>query len=97
VRVPWSTPGFRRRNGPRAARRDRGSARLHAEQLHAFIRQEGMEQPDGIAAAADAGDERVRHASLGGEDLLPRLVPITDWKSRTIDGYGCGPRTDPRT
>ena len=22
--------------------------------------------------------------------------PITDWKSRTIVGYGCGPRTDPR-
>jgi hypothetical protein len=54
-----------------------------------------MEQADRIRAAADARDERVRQLFLASAKLLRVSFPITLWNSRTINGYGCGPRALP--
>ena len=49
------------------------AARLHADQPHAGIFSEGVEQADGVRAAADARHARVRQPAGLGHDLRPRL------------------------
>ena len=46
------------------------AAGFDADQLHAGIRNERVEQPDRVAAAADAGEDRIGQAALGLENLL---------------------------
>ena len=48
--------------------------RLHADDAHIRLIQEGMEQAYGVRAAADAGDHRVRQPPLGFHDLRAHLV-----------------------
>ena len=49
------------------------TARFHAEDLHALVVEERVEQAHGVGAAADAGDERVGQAALGLHHLLAHL------------------------
>ena len=65
-----------------------------ADRLHVIVK-ERVEDTDRVRAPADTGNDGVRHYSLFSHDLLPGFVPITDWKSLTIVGNGCGPTTNP--
>jgi hypothetical protein len=47
-----------------------------------------FEPPPTQATTASGSAEASRH-------LGPGLRPMTDWKSRTIIGYGWGPSTEP--
>ena len=47
---------------------------------------ERMKDADRVAAAADAGDDRVGQAARLLEDCSRASRPMTDWKSRTIVG-----------
>ena len=69
------------------AGRDAVAAGLDADDPHVAVVEEGVEQADGVGAAADAGDQRVGQAAfrLAASAPWPR-VPITDWKSRTMAG-----------
>ena len=49
------------------------AARLHADQPHAGVLSEGMEQADGVRAAADARHTHVRQPAGLGHDLRSRL------------------------
>ena len=53
------------------------AARLDADQLHRVIRDEGVEEADGVAAAADAGDHRIGQPAFRLQDLRARFSPIT--------------------
>ena len=46
-----------------------GAARFHADQLHALVADEGMKDADGVAAAADAGEDRVGQPAFPLQDL----------------------------
>ncbi len=60
VRVPCSTPAAAAGEARRVApRHDRFAAGLDADQPHAGVVDERVEDADGIAAAADAGDDRI--------------------------------------
>jgi hypothetical protein len=50
-------------------------ARLHADQPHAGIVPEGVEQTDGVRAAAHARHARIGQPAGLGHDLSPRLIP----------------------
>src|SRR3546814_7818322 len=50
------------------------AGRLDADDAHALVVEEGMEQADGAGAAADAGDEGVGPAPFGRHDLLARFA-----------------------
>ena len=74
MRVPCSTPALPPAN--RAAwrpRDDRLAAGLDADQPHAGIVDKGVEDAHRVAAAADAGDDRVRQLAGQLEDLRARL------------------------
>ena len=59
--------------------------------------EERVEEADGVAAAADAGDQQRRAAARRAPRICSRASsPMTRWKSRTIVGNGCGPSTEPR-
>ena len=51
------------------------AARLDAEQAHAGVPQERMEQADRVRSAADAGDRDVRQAARLRDHLRARLAP----------------------
>ena len=57
-----------------ASRLDRLAARLDADQPHRLLLDEGVEEADGVAAAADACDDGVGIAPDRGMDLRPRLA-----------------------
>jgi hypothetical protein len=59
---------------------------LDAENLDVAVVEEGVEQADGVRAAADRRDsESGRRPSA--QDICSRVSrPMTDWKSRTIAG-----------
>ena len=81
-----------RRGRPRAAA---APARLHADHLHRVV-EEGVEEAD----ARSSPRPRRRRARRAGRPRAPGSAPaprapITDWKSRTIVGYGCAPSTEP--
>ena len=46
---------------------------LDADELHPFIVEKGAEDPDGVAPAANAGDNGIGQGTGQGRDLLPRL------------------------
>ncbi len=48
--------------------------RFGADQAHARIVEEGVEDADGVAAAADAGGHRVRQAPVLGQHLRACLA-----------------------
>ena len=78
------------------ARRDAAAAGLDADQPHARVVDERVEDAHRVAAAADAGDDEVGQPAGARRGSAARASwPITDWNSRTISGYGCGPSTDP--
>ena len=84
------------RRGVLAGRDARRRAASTPIRRTAVVRDVRMEDAHRVRAAADAGDHRVglaagqlRHLHDGTRS------PITDWKSRTIIGYGCGPATVP--
>ena len=56
------------------AERVAAPAGFHADQFHRGIRNEGVEEADGIAAAADAGDQRIGQAAFGFENLPARFL-----------------------
>ena len=49
-------------------------ARLDADKAHVAVLEKGVKEADGVRSAADAGDQHVGQASLGGQNLLARLV-----------------------
>src|SRR5579871_4304276 len=50
------------------------AASLDADQFHGGVIREGVEDADGVAAAADAGHYQVGQASLLRQNLLARLA-----------------------
>ena len=56
------------------ARPDALAARLDADHPHVLVLEERMEQPDGVAAAADARDEQIRQTAFAFEHLAAGLV-----------------------
>ena len=52
---------------------DAMAAGFDADHPDALVFEEGMEQADGVRAAADAGDQRIRQAAFGFQDLLLAL------------------------
>ena len=61
------------------------AAGLDADQADRLVVDERVEHPDRVAAAADAGDDRIRQTA--GELGSARASrPMTDWNSRTISG-----------
>ena len=50
------------------------AGRLDADDPHRRVVEEGMEQPHGVGAAADAGDQRIGQPALGLQHLRARLV-----------------------
>src|SRR5688500_16111879 len=63
--------GKARRVAPRG---DALAARFNPDQPHARIVEEAVEDADGIAASANAGDDDVRQPPDPFENLLPRLA-----------------------
>ena len=59
---------------------------LDAEDRDVAVVEERMEQADRVRPAADGGDDRIGQAALLFHYLLARLLPITDWNSRTSSG-----------
>jgi hypothetical protein len=51
--------------------------RLDPDHLDVPFVPEGIEEPHGVTAAADAGDEHIGQPSLLGENLFPGLPPMT--------------------
>jgi hypothetical protein len=56
-----------------ALRNDAVAAGFDAGHAHAFVIEEGMEEADRVAAAADAGDEQIGQALLALQDLAAGL------------------------
>ncbi len=82
---------------PRALRRRSSAPCLHARSARGpGICEERGEEPDGVGPAADAGDQRRRRRPLSRASCALSSLPITDWNSRTISGYGEGPSAEPR-
>ena len=85
--MPCSTPAL-----PPAKRAacspglDAAAAGLDANQPHRAIGDERVEDAHGVAAAADAGHDGVGQPADRLETLRARLLPMTDWNSRTISG-----------
>jgi hypothetical protein len=50
------------------------AGRLHTDQAHALVVEEGVEQADGVGAAADAGDHGVGQPALALEQLRACLA-----------------------
>ena len=65
--------------------------RLDAEDLDAGVVEEGVEQPDGVGAAADAGDERIRQPALGLLHLGADLRADDGLEVAHHGGIGVGP------
>ena len=94
--MPCSTPADPAvERGRVAARLGTLAARFAADQLHPGVGDEGVEDADGVGAAADAGDHGVRQPAGLGQHCSRASTPMTRWKSRTIIGNGCGPPTEP--
>jgi hypothetical protein len=73
---PWSTPtaaGAHR--GTVAAGRDSLAARLDADDPHAAVCDERMEEADRVRSAADARDQDVGEPAQHAAALAPRLLP----------------------
>jgi hypothetical protein len=68
---------------------DASPARLDADQPHALVVEEGVEDAHGVAAAADAGDDGVGQPPGAVQRVLHLARasrPMTLWKSRTMAG-----------
>jgi hypothetical protein len=70
---------------------DAVAAGLDAAHADRGIVEEGIEQADGIGAAADAGEEQIGQAPSFSRICARASSPMTRWKLRTITGYGCAP------
>ena len=73
IAVQHAGPAAGQRRGM-LARLDAAARRLDADDAHALVVEEGMEQAHRVRAAADAGHQRVRDAALGFHHLRPRLL-----------------------
>ena len=63
-----------------------------------LVLNEVIEGTDGIGTAAYTGQHGVRKPSFLLQASAPLIsLEITDWKSRTMVGKGCGPMQDPST
>ena len=60
--------------GRMQAGREAVAGRLDAVDLDVAVVEEGVEQADGVGAAADGGDQRIRQAALRRQHLLARLA-----------------------
>ena len=68
---------------------DAAAAGLDADQTHLFMLEEGVEDADGVAAAAHAGHDGIGQAAgpvLGSSIWSMTLAPMMLWKSRTMAG-----------
>ena len=88
VAVQHAGPPAGQRGGM-AAGLDAVAAGLDADHRDGGIVEERVEQAHGVGAAADAGDQRVGQPAFAPHASARALrSPMTDWKSRTIDGIG---------
>ena len=62
------------------------AAGFDADQLHRAIGQEGVEDADGVRAAAHAGEDGVRQRPSDSRIWRRASSPMIFWKSRTIMG-----------
>ena len=62
------------------------SAGFDADQFDGGIRQERVEDSDGVRSTAHAGEDGIGQPAFGFENLPPRLFADARWKSRTIIG-----------
>jgi hypothetical protein len=67
------------------ARAGAGAARLDADQGDVVV-EEGAEEPDGVAAAADAGGEPSGSRPSAARIWARASFPMTPWSERTMDG-----------
>ena len=74
---------------------DAVAAGLDPDHAHALVVEEGMEEADGVRAAADAGDERIGQPSLGALELLANLVADHRLEVAHHRGIRCGPAAVP--
>ena len=84
-----------RQAGGMLARPETPASGLGSDQLDLGVRDERGEDPGGIQTTADTRHDRIGQPSDLGEIWSRASRPITDWKSRTIIGNGCGPTTLP--
>ena len=56
---------------------------------------ESREDARGVGAAPDAGHDHVGRADAEFAQLRAASWPMMLWNSRTIQGKGCGPMTEP--
>ena len=63
---------------------------LNSNQTNARVAKKGMEDSDGIAAAADAGENRIRQPMLALQDLPARL--FSDHAVKIADHHRIGMR-----
>jgi len=73
------------------------SRRLDAYEPHALVRDKGVEDTHGVAAAAHAGYDCIRKPSCPFEDLCPGLLPDDALEITDHEGIGMGATTDPMT
>src|SRR5205823_3518987 len=66
------------------------AAGFNADHPHRCVVEERMKEPDGVAAAADAGDENVRQFSFAFLNLLARFEPDDAMKIADHHRIGMG-------
>src|ERR1043166_9732290 len=75
--------------------RDTQTARFNADHLHLLVPDKRMEEPYGIAATTDAGDEAIRQPAFCRQNLSPSFP--TDDRLKISDHHRIGGGSQDRT
>jgi hypothetical protein len=74
---------------------DAAAARFHADEPHTLIGHKASKMPIELLPPPTQATTRSGSRPAASSSCTRASWPITDWNSRTINGYGCGPSTDP--
>src|SRR6476660_6037681 len=85
----WRSSGKSRRM---FSARDSQTARFNTDHLHLLIPDKRMEESDGIAATADAGNETIRQPSFCRQDLSPSFPSDDGLEITNHHRIGMGPQ-----